>query len=90
MLYSDGFNPIKKFMSLTNTVVSFIGKIKFYFILPLVSIHWQRLFSSDEIRVGKNPGFFKKTQPGGFFGAFWGFFGFYWVLLGFLNLVSVT
>ncbi len=30
-------------------------------------------------RVGKNPGFFKKTQPGGFFWVLLGFFGFYWV-----------
>jgi hypothetical protein len=46
-----------------------------------------------DTRVGKNPGFFKKTQPGGFFWVFWvllGFIGFFWVLLGFLNLVSVT
>jgi hypothetical protein len=38
-------------------------------------------------RVGKNPGFFKKTQPSGFFWVFWvfwgffGFFGFFWVFL---------
>jgi hypothetical protein len=32
-------------------------------------------------RVGKNPGFFKKTQPSGFFGFFWFFLGF----LGFLG-----
>ncbi len=30
-----------------------------------------------EFRVGKNPFFFKKTQPSGFFG----FFGFFWVFL---------
>ncbi len=39
------------------------------------------------IRVGKNPGFFKKTQPSGFFWVFLGFlgfFGFFWVFLGFL------
>jgi hypothetical protein len=33
-------------------------------------------------RVGKNPGFFKKTQPSGFFWVFLGFlgfFGFFWV-----------
>jgi hypothetical protein len=38
-------------------------------------------------RVGKNPGFFKKTQPSGFFWVFlgfFGFFGFFWVFLGFL------
>ncbi len=32
-------------------------------------------------RVGKNPGFFKKTQPSGFFWFFWGFlvfFVFFW------------
>ncbi len=37
-------------------------------------------------RVGKNPGFFKETQPSGFFwvfGFFFGFFGFSWVFLGF-------
>jgi hypothetical protein len=28
-------------------------------------------------RVGKYPGFFKKTQPSGFFGDFWGFLGFF-------------
>jgi hypothetical protein len=33
-------------------------------------------------RVGKNPGFFKKTQPGW---VFLGFIGFYWVLLGFIG-----
>ncbi len=27
-------------------------------------------------RVGKNPGFFKKTQPSGFFWVFWVFLGF--------------
>jgi hypothetical protein len=35
-------------------------------------------------RVGKNPGFFKKTQPSGFFWVFLGFlgfFGFFWVFL---------
>jgi hypothetical protein len=40
-----------------------------------------------ETRVGKNPGFFKKTQPSGFFWfflGFFGFFGFFWVFLGFL------
>ena len=34
-------------------------------------------------RVGKNPGFFKKAQPSGFFWVFLGFFGFFWVFLGF-------
>ena len=37
-------------------------------------------------RVGKNPGFFNKTQPSGVFWVllgFWGFIGFYWVFLGF-------
>jgi hypothetical protein len=36
------------------------------------------------VRVGKNPGFFKKTQPRGFFCfflGFFGFFGFFWVFL---------
>ena len=40
----------------------------------------------SRIRVGKNPGFFNKTQPSGFFWVllgFWGFIGFYWVFLGF-------
>jgi hypothetical protein len=40
----------------------------------------------EKTRVGKNPVFFKKTQPSGFFGFFWfffGFFGFFWVFLGF-------
>jgi hypothetical protein len=40
-------------------------------------------------RVGKNPGFFKKTQPSGFFWVFWvflGFFGFFWVFLGFFGV----
>jgi len=40
-------------------------------------------------RVGKNPGFFKKTQPGGFFWVLLGFFGFYWVLLGFFGFYWV-
>jgi hypothetical protein len=40
-------------------------------------------------RVGKNPGFFKKTQPGGFFWVLLGFFGFYWVLLGFFNFRQI-
>jgi hypothetical protein len=40
-------------------------------------------------RVGKNPGFFKKPSPVGFFGFFWvlgffGFFGFFWVFWVFL------
>jgi hypothetical protein len=41
---------------------------------------------TDSSRVGKNPGFFKKTQPSGFFWVFlvfFGFFGFFWVFLGF-------
>jgi hypothetical protein len=29
------------------------------------------------IRVGKNPGFFQKTQPSGFFWVFLGFLGFF-------------
>jgi hypothetical protein len=29
-------------------------------------------------RVGKNPGFLKKAQPGGFFWVLMGFVGFYW------------
>ncbi len=42
-------------------------------------------FIGVKTRVGKNPGFFKKPSPVGFFGCFWvllgfmGFFGFYWV-----------
>jgi hypothetical protein len=44
----------------------------------------KHFFSSENIfvssRVGKNPAFFKKPSPVGFFG----FIGFYWVLLGFL------
>jgi hypothetical protein len=39
-------------------------------------------------RVGKNPGFFKKAQPSGFFWVFFGFFlgflgffGFFWFFL---------
>ncbi len=35
------------------------------------------------IRVGQNPGFFKKTQPSGFFWVFLGFFWVFWVFLGF-------
>ena len=35
-------------------------------------------------RVGKNPGFFKKTQPSGFFCFFFGFLGFFWGFWGFL------
>jgi hypothetical protein len=38
---------------------------------------------ADSFRVGKNPGFFKKAQPGGFF---LGFFGFYWFFLIFVLL----
>ena len=34
-------------------------------------------------RVGQKAGFFKKTQPGGFFWVLLGFIGFYWVFLGF-------
>jgi hypothetical protein len=37
-----------------------------------------------ESRVGKNPGFFKKTQPSVFFWfflGFLGFFGFFWFFL---------
>jgi hypothetical protein len=36
-------------------------------------------------RVGKNPGFFFKNQPSGFFWVFLGFFGFlvFWVFFGF-------
>ncbi len=36
-------------------------------------------------RVGKNPGFFKKAQPSGFFWVFLGFFGFFWVFWVFLD-----
>ena len=38
-------------------------------------------------RVGKNPGFFKKPNPVGFFGFYWvllGFFGFFWVFYFFI------
>jgi hypothetical protein len=45
-----------------------------------------RANTSYPLRVGKNPGFFKKNQPGGFFWVllgFIGFFGFFWVLLNF-------
>ena len=40
-------------------------------------------------RVGKNPGFFNKTLPSGFFWVFLGFFGFYWVFLGFFGFFWV-
>jgi hypothetical protein len=46
----------------------------------------KRSDDGEENRVGKNPGFFKKTQPSGFFWVFLGFlgfFGFFWVFLGF-------
>ncbi len=36
-------------------------------------------------RVGKNPGFFKKNQPSGFFWVFLGFWGF-WGFLGFFGV----
>ena len=36
------------------------------------------------VRVQKNPGFFKKAQPSGFFWVLSGFIGF-WVLLGFFG-----
>jgi hypothetical protein len=36
---------------------------------------WRKVLSG---RVGKNPGFFKKTQPGWVFWVLLGFFGFYW------------
>jgi hypothetical protein len=42
-------------------------------------------------RVGKNPGFFKKPNPGGLFGFYWvllGFIGYCWVLLGFFKFLS--
>ena len=41
--------------------------------------------TSFDSRVGKNPGFFKKTQWGGFFWVLLGFIGFFWVLLGFFG-----
>ena len=40
-------------------------------------------------RVGQKAGFFKKTQPGGFFWVLLGFIGFYWVLLGFFGFFRV-
>ena len=54
-----------------------------------------RVKHSDEYRVGKNPGFFNKTQPSGFFWVllgFWGLLGFivfFWVLLG-LDMLSLN
>ena len=38
-------------------------------------------------RVGIKPGFYHKTQPGGFYGFYeGGFFGFYGFYVGFINL----
>jgi len=37
----------------------------------------RRMLGSNPGRVGKNPGFFKKTQPSGFVWVFLGFFGFF-------------
>jgi hypothetical protein len=42
------------------------------------------------IRVGKNPGFFKKTQPSGFFWVFLGFFGFFGFFCVFLGFFAQT
>jgi hypothetical protein len=39
------------------------------------------MICGDGGRVGKNPGFFKKPNPGGVF-------GFYWVLLVFLSFIG--
>ena len=42
---------------------------------------------ADFIRVGIKPGFFHKTQIGGFYGFYEGrFFGFYGFYVGFINL----
>ncbi len=35
-------------------------------------------FKHVDDRVGKKPGFFKKTQPSGFFWVFFVFFVFFW------------
>ncbi len=46
----------------------------------ILLIYWR--FFGNSHRVGKNPGFFKKTQPSGFFWFFLGFLGslgFFWV-----------
>jgi hypothetical protein len=52
----------------------------------------QQINPAFQNRVGKNPVFFKKTQPSGFFWVFlgfMGFFGFFAQTRGFLGLFSV-
>ncbi len=63
-----------------------LDKIFFYFwnfVLLVGPFCFEKNLKCFVSRVGKNPGFFKKTQPSGFFWVFFGFFGFFWVFLGF-------
>jgi hypothetical protein len=63
-----------------------VGKRGCYSNVSDISLLVIIFFFTLEARVGKNPGFFKKTQPSGFFWVFlvfFGFFGFFWVFLGF-------
>ncbi len=56
----------------------------------LVVVLFQFHFRSGAARVGKNPVFFKKTQPSGFFWVFWVFLGFFTQTRGFLGFFSVS
>ena len=69
---------------------------KFYLVKKGITLqlesHIFARYVCPTIRVGKNPGFFKKTQKPGFFKknrVLLGFFGFYWVLLGFFGFFWV-
>ncbi len=59
--------------------------------------HWLQIrftLLKSKVRVGKNPGLFKKTQPSGVFWVFWFFLGF-WVfcpeerVLGFFSVSRI-
>ena len=62
-----------------------IGIKKQIFSLEVDYMPLQSLDKTLKSGLAKKRVFFKKTQPGGFFGFFWGFIGFYWVLSFFLG-----
>ncbi len=66
--------------------INFIGLCQLFWFFLTSKGSWRQVFiylrpSFVWSRVGKNPGFFKKTQPSGFFLGFLGFLGVFWVFL---------
>ena len=83
-------------LCINSQIISWVGltmqiawNVSIKLLQRFISTLW---FKNTISRVGKNPGFFNKTQPSGFFWVllgFWGFIGFYWVLLS-LDMLSLN